>query len=679
MVEIIETPAEKMERKRLKKLAKLASINSSSAKADVDSPSSSDAELLSKKLDETPAERKERKRLKKLQKLKALDESGIIENGADQDSKKDKKKKDIVTAKVANTEKVSAEKQSDKKSKKRKALDWNEIIAEDEASATKENKLEPNAWSKIMSQQSQGEKKKDLHTEPPVKKKKVKETEKVTHAQVEEEKGTFRKIFYKPTEATLAMPDDEVAEFRVAHKMNITGRLAEIYKPLKSFDDFCLDKKIMSVCKDFSTPTPIQAQCWPIIASGRDIIGIAETGSGKTLAFSLPAIAHMLHRYENPIKGVPKWEQKRALRWGVEVVVATPGRLKDLVNMGCVSLAGVSYLVLDEADRMLDQGFEDDIREIIGMTHKERQTCLFSATWPEAIRKLAQEFLTDPVKVTVGSDDLSANKRIKQIVEVIDERDKPEKLMKVLETYSNKETKNRMIIFVMKKTEAHELEYELRRQGFKVRSIHGDKSQADREYALNQFKSGYINLLVATDVAARGLDIPDVEFVINYSFPQTIEDYVHRIGRTGRAGKDGVAHSFFHRGDSRLAGCLVKVLKDAGQEVPQDMYKFDLRIRAATFNKFFNRNGDNEAPRQCFKCGDTGHMSRFCPQGGGGGGGFRGRGGRGGGRGGGTGGSEGCFKCGESGHFSRECPKSGGGGRGNFRGGRGFGRGKGRF
>lgn len=647
MVEIIETPTEKKERKRLKKLAKLASINSSSAKADVDSPSSSDAELLSKKLDETPAERKERKRLKKLQKLKALEESGIVENvsSTDQNSKKVKKKKDIVKAEVENTEKVSAEKQSDKKSKKRKALDWNDIIAEDEASATKENNLKPNAWSKIMSQQSQGEKKKDLHSEPPVKKKKVKETEKVTHAQVEEEKGIFRKIFYKPTEATLAMPDDEVAEFRVTHKMNITGRLAEIYKPLKSFDDFCLDKKIMSVCKDFTSPTPIQAQCWPIIASGRDIIGIAETGSGKTLAFSLPAIAHMLHRYENPIKGipsnptmlvlsptrelamqtqvvmeaagkecyirsvccyggVPKWEQKRALRWGVEVVVATPGRLKDLVNMGCVSLAGVSYLVLDEADRMLDQGFEDDIREIIGMTHKERQTCLFSATWPEAIRKLAQEFLTDPVKVTVGSDDLSANKRIKQIVEVIDERDKPEKLMKVLETYSNKETKNRMIIFVMKKTEAHELEYELRRQGFKVRSIHGDKSQADREYALNQFKSGYINLLVATDVAARGLDIPDVEFVINYSFPQTIEDYVHRIGRTGRAGKDGVAHSFFHKGDYKLAGCLVKVLKDAGQEVPQDMYKFDLRIRAATFNKFFNRNGDNEAPRQCFKCGD---------------------------------------------------------------------------
>ena len=263
--------------------------------------------------------------------------------------------------------------------------------------------------------------------------------------------------------------------------------------------------------------------------------------------------------------GVPKWEQKKALRWGVEVVVATPGRLKDLVAMGSVSLAGVSYLVLDEADRMLDQGFEADIREIIGMTHKDRQTCLFSATWPEAIRQLAQEFLTDPVKVTVGSDDLSANTRIKQVVQVIDELEKDTKLIEVLEKYTNKETKNRMIIFVLKKMEAHDLEDGLWHKGYKVRSIHGDKTQWEREKALGEFKSGRINILVATDVAARGLDIPDVEYVINYSFPMTIEDYVHRIGRTGRAGKEGVAHSFF-TGKGRekfLAGCLVHVLKEA--------------------------------------------------------------------------------------------------------------------
>ena len=185
----------------------------------------------------------------------------------------------------------------------------------------------------------------------------------------------------------------------------------------------------------------------------------------------------------------------------------------------------------------------------------------------------------------------------------------------------------------------------------------------------------------------RGLDIPDVEYVINYSFPLTIEDYVHRIGRTGRAGKDGTAHSLFHRGDYKNAGCLVKVLKDAEQvnifhslfgsfnifllfqEIPAEMYKFDLRIKPKTFNKFFNKDGGSEAPKQCFKCGETGHMSRFCSQGGGGGG--RGGGGRGGGRGGGSSGGDGCFKCGEPGHFSRECPKSGGGG-----GGRGGGRGR---
>merc|ERR1719411_1998056 len=255
--------------------------------------------------------------------------------------------------------------------------------------------------------------------------------------------------------------------------MNLTGRLCQLYKPIQDFDDFSTDKKIMSVTKGFSRPTPIQSQCWPIIASGRDIIGIAETGSGKTMAFSLPALAHMLHRYDHPLPavpkspmmlvlsptrelamqtqtvmeeagkmcfirsvccygGVPKSEQKRQLRWGVEVVVATPGRLKDLVAMGAVSLAGISYLVLDEADRMLDIGFEQDIREIIAMTHKDRQTCLFSATWPEAIRNLAQEFLTNPVKVTVGSEDLSANKRIKQVVEVIEERDREDKLIEVL-------------------------------------------------------------------------------------------------------------------------------------------------------------------------------------------------------------------------------------------------------
>ena len=159
-----------------------------------------------------------------------------------------------------------------------------------------------------------------------------------------------------------------------------------------------------------------------------------------------------------------------------------------------------------------------------------------------------------------------------------------------------------MIIFVLKKLEAHDLEDNLWHKGYKVRSIHGDKTQWEREKALGEFKAGRINILVATDVAARGLDIPDVEYVINYSFPMTIEDYVHRIGRTGRAGKDGVAHSFFTRKDRMMAGCLVHVMKEAGQEVPKEMLKFDLRIKGHTFNKFFNKDGNSRAPNQCFAC-----------------------------------------------------------------------------
>ena len=306
--------------------------------------------------------------------------------------------------------------------------------------------------------------------------------------------------------------------------------------------------------------------------------------------------------------------------------------------MGCLNLKGVSYLVLDEADRMLDQGFEDDIREIIGMTHPGEHLNNLFCGWNSSnllFRAPNLPFLchlargdqttcqgvshrsdqgtssskgcskimppTYPLQVTIGTDDLTANTRIKQIVEVIDERDKPEKLMKCLEKYTNADTKNRMIVFVLKKMDAGALENELWNKGYNVVSIHGDKTQWERTNALEKFKRGTANVLVATDVAARGLDIPDVEVVINFSFPLTIEDYVHRIGRTGRAGKEGVAHSLFTQQDYKLAGCLVKVLKDAGQEVPPEMLKFDLRIRGKMFDKFFNKDGTNSAPVQCYR------------------------------------------------------------------------------
>merc|ERR550534_384150 len=227
---------------------------------------------------------------------------------------------------------------------------------------------------------------------------------------------------------------------------------------------------------------------------------------------------------------------------------------------------------------MLDQGFERDIRAIISCTNVHRQTCLFSATWPDSVRGIASEFLTKPIRVTIGSEDLAAGTNITQCVEVIDDEARLKRLIQLL-TQHHHTRKNRIIIFVLYKKEAARIEWKLQQKGWNCVSIHGDKSQDMRTRAVADFKAGTTPLLIATDVAARGLDIPGVDHVINYSFPLTIEDYVHRIGRTGRAGKDGVAHSFFHRGDYKLAGCLVKVLKDAEQEVPAAMNDFDLCIK----------------------------------------------------------------------------------------------------
>ena len=363
------------------------------------------------------------------------------------------------------------------------------------------------------------------------------------------------------------MSKAEVKAYHSEHSITLYGKGRKKFIPLRTFGELGFSKSIMKITAGFKVPTPIQAQCWPILGSGRDIIGIAETGSGKTLAFSIPGLAHLQHRLStektvpgrpmmliiSPTRelamqsqvvleeagksckvlsicvygGVPKWEQKQQLSRGVEVVVATPGRLIDLMGEGACDLSQVSYLVLDEADRMLDQGFERDIRQIIGETHQARQTALFSATWPDSVRELAHSFLSRPIKVTIGSDDLAAGTRITQIVEVLEDRAREQRLQQLLKKY-HADRKNRILIFALYKKEAARLEGNLSRSGWKVTSIHGDKSQDGRTKAVEEFKSGSIPLLVATDVAARGLDIPGVDYVINYSFPLTIEDYVHR-------------------------------------------------------------------------------------------------------------------------------------------------------
>ena len=231
--------------------------------------------------------------------------------------------------------------------------------------------------------------------------------------------------------------------------------------------------------------------------------------------------------------GVSKDGQRRSLKNTkgnpFEVVVATPGRLIDLMYEETCDLSDVSYLVLDEADRMLDQGFERDVRKIIAATHVDRQTCLFSATWPDSVRELAHEFLKNPLKITIGSDDLTAAATIEQIVEVFDDEWlRQAKLVELLKKHKGTGKGNhmeRVLVFVLYKKEASRIEDFLYRQGWKVTSVQGDKSQAARQKAVDDFKSGKIPILIATDVAARGLDIPGVDLVINFSFPLTIEDY----------------------------------------------------------------------------------------------------------------------------------------------------------
>jgi ATP-dependent RNA helicase DBP3 len=251
------------------------------------------------------------------------------------------------------------------------------------------------------------------------------------------------------------------------------------------------------------------------------------------------------------------------------------------------NLTQIEYVVLDEADRMLDMGFEKEVRAILEATPKSRQTLLYSATWPQEIRELAREFLNDrPIKVNIGSDDLEANGRVSQEVEVVsDPRSRDGKMVNLLKKYTSdpkwkgKGKEVRILVFVLYKKEATRVETTLKRAGWRACGIHGDKSQEARTAALADFKSGKVPILVATDVAARGLDIPNVEYVINYSFPLTIEDYIHRIGRTGRAGKHGVSYTFFHQGDKARSGELVNVLRQAKMPVPANLMKFGCTVK----------------------------------------------------------------------------------------------------
>ncbi|GFG40626.1 hypothetical protein Cfor_06663 [Coptotermes formosanus] len=430
----------------------------------------------------------------------------------------------------------------------------------------------------------------------------------------------FRKDFYVPHPNVVNRPMHEVIKYRSCKEITVKGN--NVPHPNLCFEEGNFPDYVMNEIRrqGFEEPTAIQAQGWPIAMSGRDMVGIAQTGSGKTLAYILPAIVHInsqprLLRGDGPIAlvlaptrelaqqiqqvaqdfgasshvrntcvfgGAPKGPQARDLERGVEICIATPGRLIDFLERGTTNLKRCTYLVLDEADRMLDMGFEPQIRKIIEQIRPDRQVLMWSATWPKEVRNLAEEFLNDYIQINIGSLQLAANHNILQIIDVCQEYEKETKLLKLLEEISQEE-ESKTIIFVETKRKVDDITRSIGRYGWPAKSIHGDKSQQERDYVLSEFRSGKVSILVATDVAARGLDVEDVKFVINFDYPQSSEDYVHRIGRTGRSQRTGTAYAFFTPSNAKQANDLIAVLQEANQVINPKLHEMAQMARSGAF------------------------------------------------------------------------------------------------
>ncbi|OIR57770.1 MAG: ATP-dependent RNA helicase DBP2 [Amphiamblys sp. WSBS2006] len=433
-----------------------------------------------------------------------------------------------------------------------------------------------------------------------------------------------------------ALPQRTVDEYRALHQISISG--ADSPKPVLDVAHAGFPRAVEALLhrNKITKTTPIQAQGWPAALAGRNLVGIAQTGSGKTLSFLLPAFQHIIaqkgrdrpavpfalalaptrelalqiqavaNEYGRPLGirttcvfgGAPRSMQARELGSGTDMVIATPGRLIDFIDSGEISLVNCSFLVLDEADRMLDMGFESQLRRIVPSIRDDRQTLMWSATWPRDVRRLADDFLgKNTVMLRVGGDTLTANKKIAQKFVFCRPFEKEKSLLKTLfDLYDAAEEKKegfpKTIVFVNTKRVADEIAAKLKDDDWPVGTIHGDKSQDQRERILNSFRSGKFSVLVATEVAARGLDIEDIRVVVNYDFPKTTEDYVHRIGRTARGNSaEGTAYSFFTSADAGNARDVTKLLKEAQQPVPEEIVNMCNSGRGGSQNSSYRRQG----------------------------------------------------------------------------------------
>ncbi|GMF14252.1 unnamed protein product [Phytophthora lilii] len=437
----------------------------------------------------------------------------------------------------------------------------------------------------------------------------------------------FRKSLYTPHSETSSLSANEVAKLRSELSVKVDG--ADVPSPVRSFMHLGFDRKMLQTLMKLGleAPTAIQAQAFPVALSGRDLIGIAKTGSGKTLAFTLPMVQHVmdqreLRRGEGPIAlvlaptrelahqtyvqakkflavygascaaiygGAGKWEQGQALKKGVEVVVATPGRLIEMIRKKAAPMSRVTFVVLDEADRMFEMGFEPQLRSVMGQIRPDRQTLMFSATFRRRVEALALDVLTNPVKLTIGQVG-QANEDIKQIAVVLPGHGA--KWPWLMARMRSLVEEGRLLIFAGSKAGCEELAKNLATAfpAAPALCLHGDKTQQERTEALAKFKQGECLVLVATDVAARGLDVKDVKNVVNFDVAKNIDTHVHRIGRTGRMGLEGfepgTAYTLVTRNESQFAAQLVYNMDVSGQPVSPEL------LALAKRDARFRRGGD---------------------------------------------------------------------------------------